>query len=140
MNKAQIEERKKRWREENTERVLAQAKASRQRNPEAWKISHKAAKARRRAHKAAAIVEPIRANFKALAIKAFDGKCAYCRIKFSDQVPAEWDHFRPISRGGAHTEYNLVPVCHSCNSVKSNRDPFSFLHNLEIDLKRLPPS
>ncbi len=99
---------------------------------------------RRRARKAAVIIEPIRANFRALALVAWDHRCAYCRRTAAEAfahrlsgadgdsysaIRLELDHFVPLARGGAHTEYNLVPACRSCNSSKGDRDPFAFLHD-----------
>ncbi len=103
--------RSKRWKQEHPKEVLA-------------------IEARRQARKRAAIQEPIRANFLALAIDAFGGRCAYCQVPFSDHVPAELDHFRSYARGGANAEYNLVPTCQPCNSAKNDKDPFVFIYDL----------
>ncbi len=91
-----------------------------------------AIKARRRARKAAAIVEPIRANFRALALVAWNHQCAYCHCDLrAPGVKTEWDHFRPIARCGAEAEYNYVPTCAHCNGSKHARDPFAFLFDIK---------
>jgi hypothetical protein len=44
------------------------------------------------------------------------GPCVYCGA-----AAAVVDHVRPLSRGGAEHESNLVPACRSCNSSKGRR-------------------
>lgn len=46
------------------------------------------------------------------------GRCAYCD---APMVPPSLDHVIPVTRGGTHTIGNLVYVCRSCNSSKSDR-------------------
>lgn len=52
------------------------------------------------------------------AIKARDGKCAYCGGK-AETV----DHIIPRSRGGMLTWDNAVAACTRCNHRKANRTP-----------------
>ncbi len=86
---------------------------------------------RARALKKGATIAPISVDFHVRALEAWDHRCAYCRTDLrAPGVKTEWDHFRPYARGGAHAEYNLVPVCRSCNSSKWARDPFVFLFDL----------
>lgn len=49
----------------------------------------------------------------------FGGCCAYCGKKSSRQVKLTKDHIVPVLMGGLTCRYNIVPVCHSCNSSKS---------------------
>ena len=51
-------------------------------------------------------------------VRAFGGRCAYCGT-----VPRriEQDHILPLSRGGVHSAYNVVPACRSCNAHKAGR-------------------
>jgi 5-methylcytosine-specific restriction endonuclease McrA len=54
------------------------------------------------------------------------GECAYCL------APATtYDHVLPsaVPYGGSDDPRNLVPACTSCNSSKSNRDPWTWLHD-----------
>jgi 5-methylcytosine-specific restriction endonuclease McrA len=64
------------------------------------------------------------------ALSAFDKKCPYCgkdhyRVGIRDKI--EIDHFLPISRGGQHVPWNLLPVCKECNRKKKDRLPVDFL-------------
>lgn len=88
----------------------------------------RAAKARRRARKMAAIVESVSASDIRAVFEAFRNECAYCRAV--DDLTL--DHFRPLALGGAHAISNLVPACKSCNSAKGPRDPFAFLHDRRL--------
>jgi HNH endonuclease len=42
-----------------------------------------------------------------------------CRV-----VPDQWDHVKPLSKGGLHLLANLRPACNRCNSSKKARWPF----------------
>jgi 5-methylcytosine-specific restriction endonuclease McrA len=44
------------------------------------------------------------------------GPCVYCAA-----LAAHVDHVRPLSRGGAEHEDNLVPACQACNLSKGDR-------------------
>ena len=46
----------------------------------------------------------------------YGGKCGWCEVR-----PAtEQDHVHPISRGGKHSAFNVVPFCHGCNQAKGS--------------------
>lgn len=45
-------------------------------------------------------------------------RCAYCKKKFTNKLPATVDHVVPLSKGGLHTISNLVLACKPCNSRK----------------------
>lgn len=49
--------------------------------------------------------------------KLYLSPCFYCGSK----VGIEADHIIPISRGGVHSEGNLVPACKECNRSKHNK-------------------
>lgn len=69
----------------------------------------------RRARKEAAeVAGPVPPEVYA-AVRA-SGPCVYCG---ADATTV--DHVRPLSRGGAEAECNLVPACGSCNSSKGYR-------------------
>lgn len=47
----------------------------------------------------------------------FNSHCAYC----GKELPLTQEHFVPLSKGGGYTADNIIPVCQSCNSSKSNK-------------------
>lgn len=49
--------------------------------------------------------------------------CAYCRIAPASSI----DHFVPLSGGGKHDFSNLIPACRSCNSLKGEKDPRTWI-------------
>lgn len=58
----------------------------------------------------------------------YGGMCRWCRFR-----PAtDWDHVKPLSKGGAHILANLTPACGPCNGAKHNLWP------LKAWLLRLP--
>ena len=48
----------------------------------------------------------------------YGGRCGYCGngVKYLTM-----DHMWPVSRGGWHTNQNIVPACRECNSRKHDR-------------------
>lgn len=50
----------------------------------------------------------------------WNGRCWVCG---SDAT--EWDHIKPLSKGGAHMLCNLRPACRSCNAQKSASWPLA---------------
>lgn len=83
---------------------------------EAYRISQRSAKARRRTVERQGRVTVADWN----AIVARFGKArAYCG---SQNVKLTMDHVTPLSKGGAHSPSNVVPACGPCNSAKCDRD------------------
>jgi len=54
-------------------------------------------------------------------------KCFYCH-KSIDVSEVQIDHVRPLSKGGAHAAYNLVPACASCNCSKRAKPANDFIN------------
>ena len=50
-------------------------------------------------------------------MKAWGGRCAYCR-KAGRMTR---DHIHPLSAGGTHNPANIAPACQPCNSAKKDR-------------------
>jgi len=50
---------------------------------------------------------------------AYDGRCAYCGTVGKMTM----DHVVPLSKGGAHEPFNVVPACTSCNCRKRTGPP-----------------
>jgi hypothetical protein len=57
--------------------------------------------------------------------KYFEYRCAYCNKK---DLNLTQDHFIPVSENGSYTKLNILPVCKSCNSSKSNNDFEEWYH------------
>lgn len=111
--------RAKEWRSRDPEAVAAatkeRARAWRQANPQ--KVCDAAA--RHKARKRDSQAEIITPEQYELVLMQHGNCCAYCEGEF-----AEWDHFIPLSRGGAHEIGNLVPACKRCNRSKGAKLPF----------------
>lgn len=62
---------------------------------------------------------------KTIILQKTDGVCARCGKKLAiDSMTV--DHIFPIDKGGLHDEYNMLPLCEDCNSIKSN-----YVYNFE---------
>ncbi|MFI6496913.1 HNH endonuclease [Nonomuraea typhae] len=93
-----------RWRNENRDRVRAQARQAAL-NRKLWKK---------------ASGDGISAAAWLRLLRRFQWRCAYCS-ETPDTGPLQPDHVIPLSRGGAHTEGNILPACSRCNKVKCDR-------------------
>lgn len=64
----------------------------------------------------------------------FDYKCAYTNVNF-DEIRLSFDHIIPLSEGGEHEIWNIVPCDLSCNASKKNRNLEIWLNdkNLQAD-------
>jgi 5-methylcytosine-specific restriction endonuclease McrA len=51
-------------------------------------------------------------------------ECYYCGVWLMGMAPdqATLEHLQPVSRGGAHAMYNIVPCCERCNLAASRMD------------------
>lgn len=128
------------YRKVNRDNRLASIKKRRQKNPEAWqkeklkynksasaRSSRRLVKAKRRAQKKASSVSAFTAADWRACLEAFANACAYCGEGLGGSPTM--DHFVPLSKGGAHGIHNIMPACRRCNTRKSARDPFAFLHD-----------
>jgi len=67
------------------------------------------------------------------ALEYFHGCCAVCGRQLNDLMgthTASADHWYPLSKGGATTALNIVPLCHGldgCNNKKHANDPVKWL-------------
>lgn len=74
-------------------------------------------RAKRRSFENLASIEPIPVGAISHRMRVeFEGKCIYC----NDPYEAV-DHLTPLSKGGLHALWNLVPACTFCNSSKKDR-------------------
>lgn len=82
------------------------------------RISHRRAKAKRRAREAGApIIEPVD---RAEIILRDNGICHLCG-KQPSEADLTIDHVIPLFRGGSHTKANMRVACRKCNSRKGTR-------------------
>lgn len=58
------------------------------------------------------------------AIGDLETPCSYCGRPRSEFSVENWtlDHVIPISKGGEHSQANVVPCCKPCNNSKRDRD------------------
>lgn len=105
-------ERSRKWREDNPGKSAALQRVWRQQNRERVRAS-------KRARKTAKRITLVRE-----LTKLQRGRCAYCRIRLSDEMHV--DHVTPLKRGGPDRRSNLQLTCESCNLTKSAQDPIDF--------------
>jgi len=98
---------------ENHEELRAKAKAYYEKNPEKFQVWRHT----RRARLANTLRTLTTSQWEAV-LTLFGKACAYCQ---RSDVPVTMDHVHPISKGGSHTEANVVPACRSCNASKNNK-------------------
>lgn len=86
-------------------------------NPEKVAVS----KNRRRALRLAPGADLTNGQWNEVLVE-FDGHCAYCQTTSVLIL----EHMTPLSRGGRHTQANVVPACAPCNNRKGARTAFEF--------------
>jgi HNH endonuclease len=64
------------------------------------------------------------------AMAEFNKMCPYCgknqyHLGYRDKI--EIDHFFPVSKGGQHVPWNILPVCKDCNRKKRDKAPRDYL-------------
>lgn len=130
-----------RYRQQNHERLVAQAKARVQQNPRSdyywqyrqaniatvrenerrWRANHKAHEAARRHQRRALELDAeTREYIKVLLLDL----CSYC-----GGPGGTIDHIVPVAKGGTNHWTNLTAACKSCNSSKHDRDMLHFIVN-----------
>jgi len=68
-------------------------------------------------------------------MKAYDGRCAYCRC----DAALEPDHRVALSRGGSNRIDNILPACHRCNARKHRMSEAEFRARLAAEANERPP-
>lgn len=142
-----VREQNRRWREENPEKKRAANASWRDANPDhprdveaqralsaawyqqnkdrrrttslAWQAAHPEKlseyQKRRRARRLGSNPDLTDEQWAGI-VAEFGGRCAYCEAEGVEQ-----DHVIPLSRGGRHTESNVVPACRKCNASKGTK-------------------
>lgn len=132
-HKAELAVRQREYERRNRDRVRARRlvweRADRLKNPEKYATKRRRyyeanpdayrEKSRRyRALKRGLVVGEVTATILDAKWSYWGGLCWMCG------APAvEWDHVKPLSRGGAHCLANLRPACRSCNARKNDQWP-----------------
>lgn len=57
-------------------------------------------------------------------LASYKNSCYICNVKLVPEI-LHWDHFMPLSKGGAHSSENLRPTCFKCNVRKNNLWPIT---------------
>lgn len=64
------------------------------------------------------------------ALDYFDCRCAVCNRPIGLWHTIAQDHWIPVTKGGAYTPDNIIPLCHGdggCNNSKGNKDAHEWL-------------
>jgi 5-methylcytosine-specific restriction endonuclease McrA len=96
-------------------------KRSRQKRLEYYRRERVLAENRRRARKYQASINDFTQTQWIAMQEAYGHCCVYCGKEHKGYLTQ--DHIIPLSKGGDHTQSNIVPSCRSCNSKKGNRAP-----------------
>ena len=107
----------------------AWARADRATNPEKWRergrreyANNREGRQQTRHRRRARQYETATANLTPTLLAAkwdyYGGKCWMC-----GEDACEWDHVKPLSKGGSHILVNLRPACRSCNAQKQAKWP-----------------
>lgn len=90
-------------------------------------------KKEQRARKRAATIHKLSNRDIQKLLKFFKHSCAYCNERFLKNSKGKYqyhlDHVQPLSKGGNHTLYNLVPACQKCNTSKNAFDMKKWYRN-----------
>ena len=108
----------------NENKEMIRQKAKEYNNSEKGKIVAKKARIKRKALVRKSKIGDIDLN-KIISNK----KCYWCNTKIIDNN-YHIDHYVPISKGGEHSNDNLVLSCPKCNLTKGAKDPFIFANSI----------
>lgn len=120
------------WYENNRSKVREANRRWKEANPERARQVGRIAAQRRRALSAAA-PDTLTIEHEQRAIEYFNGCCAVCGRQLADLFGTHkmaFDHWIPLSKGGATTPDNMIPLCHGktgCNNSKHNHLPDEWL-------------
>lgn len=121
-HKEEILEKTRIWALNNKEKVKKAKNKWRANNKERTNFLTRRYIYRRKNAKGFMSLEEQRETYKAFPI------CPYCNKNKSDTL----DHVVPLSRGGSNDASNIVAVCRSCNSRKSDKTLNEFLPILSM--------
>lgn len=128
-NSAKVRAESQAWLEDHKDLLAARLRALRAADPEKYLNNqreyrrlhpekHRAYNHNRRAMHAQVLATLTQLQWEQI-LELFGQTCAYCGSDKSITM----DHIVPISRGGNHTEDNVIPACKSCNASKGAKVP-----------------
>jgi 5-methylcytosine-specific restriction endonuclease McrA len=113
-HRTRARERARKWSQANPDKVRAKERRYRERHPQ------RRLAIERRRRTLTREVFGVEITDATLAAKwgYWGSRCWMCR-----GVATEWDHIKPVNKGGRHILANLRPACRSCNPSKSDKWP-----------------
>jgi 5-methylcytosine-specific restriction endonuclease McrA len=111
-----------RWAKKNHEKHMEAVK--RYKNTAKGKASSRRGASKRRAAKTNTRGDEVSLSFIGLLLS--ETHCAYC-LQITAPAQREIEHVQPLSKGGTHTEDNLVMACTHCNRTKHATDALTWL-------------
>jgi HNH endonuclease len=124
------------WRAVNPERYRENLNRWRKANPERYHEQIRRAQNNRRAWKLEAPGEGISGRSWHRLLIRHDGRCAYCKQPPPDGERLTMEHVVPLSRGGSHSEGNILPACGTCNTTKNDKLLIEWRAGRRISRKR----
>jgi hypothetical protein len=123
-NKAALRAKHRDWGNDNSDDRSARAKTWRENNPDRAKEHTARRRAVRSSRLAAAQVMVIPSQKLSEKEAYWGNRCWICKEPFDNDLHAkEWDHVKPIAKGGSHFLANLRPAGKLCNRRKHARWP-----------------
>jgi 5-methylcytosine-specific restriction endonuclease McrA len=131
--KSETKQRRRRWLEDNPDKVVAQRERHlvlhprsaadrmmryREKHPETSRNDS----ARRRSRKKGLKLSE---GLIELLLSEQGSQCPYCPADISKRYAI--DHYMPLSRGGLHVDENIQLTCRPCNARKASKHPAEFL-------------
>ncbi len=110
-------ERTRRYRHNNRERVGVIDRRTKLKNRDTVKAVQNAYRSRKRGAAGECSSEKWKSR-----LDYYGGRCVYCGSSESIEI----EHRIPLSRGGTNWPSNLVPACKSCNCKKAKKTEFEF--------------
>lgn len=112
------------YRRKSADRLADYERNIRKRDAESTRAIKKAYKARRRSQERKGMSGPELQQWSEAQKKV----CYWCDADCGQSFHI--DHYRPLSKGGAHEANNLVISCVTCNLRKNAKDPYEFAQSM----------